>query len=78
MNSQGDLLKMEKDHLGNVQCSFLQDIDDDLIRRSVRYAFESAKPGGRFIFSTSNVIFAGMPLQSYEIMLDEYNKLAPY
>jgi uroporphyrinogen decarboxylase len=64
--------------MGNVQCSYLQETDDALIRRSVRYAFESAKAGGRYIFSSSNCIFAGMPLLSYETMLDEYNKLAPY
>jgi uroporphyrinogen decarboxylase len=64
--------------MGNVQCSYLQDTDEDLIRSSVRYAMNSAKPGGRYIFSSSNCIFAGMPLLSYEIMLDEYNKLAPY
>jgi uroporphyrinogen decarboxylase len=64
--------------MGNVQCSYLQETDDDLIRRSVRYAFDSAKAGGRYIFSSSNCIFAGMPLLSYETMLDEYNKLARY
>jgi uroporphyrinogen decarboxylase len=64
--------------MGNVQCSYLQETDDELIRRSVRYAIENAKPGGRYIFSSSNCIFAGMPLLSYETMLDEYNKLAVY
>jgi uroporphyrinogen decarboxylase len=64
--------------MGNVQCSYLQDSDESLIRRSVRYAVENAKPGGRYIFSSSNCIFAGMPLSNYEIMLDEYNKLAVY
>ena len=64
--------------MGNVQCSALQDTDEERIRKSVRYAMESAKPGGRYIFSTSNCIFAGMPVKSYEIMLDEYRKLALY
>ena len=64
--------------MGNVQTSLLQDTDDALIRKSVRYAIESAKPGGRYIFSTSNCIFKGMPLESYHIMLDEYEKLAWY
>jgi uroporphyrinogen decarboxylase len=64
--------------MGNVQCSYLQDADEELIRNSVRYAMNSAKLGGRYIFSSSNCIFAGMPLLSYEIMLDEYNKLAAY
>lgn len=64
--------------MGNVQSSLLQKSDDSLIRESVRYAINSAKPGGRYIFSTSNCIFEGMPLKSYEIMLDEYEKLAWY
>jgi uroporphyrinogen decarboxylase len=68
------------DHIlmGNVQSSLLQEIDEPLIRESARYAIDSAKPGGRFIFSTSNCIFEGMPLESYLIMLDEYEKMAWY
>jgi uroporphyrinogen decarboxylase len=78
-----DIAKVRKDYpelilMGNVQCSLLQDTNEEQIRRSVRYAFESAKPGGRFIFSTSNIVFAGMPLHNYEIMLDEYTRLANY
>jgi uroporphyrinogen decarboxylase len=64
--------------MGNVQTSLLQQVDDLLIRRSVRYAMTHGKPGGRYIFSTSNCIFKGMPLESYHIMLDEYEKLAWY
>lgn len=64
--------------MGNVQTSLLQDVDDARIRDSVRYAMQHGKPGGRFIFSTSNCIFKGMPLESYHIMLDEYEKLAWY
>jgi uroporphyrinogen decarboxylase len=36
------------------------------------------KPGGRYIFSSSNCIFKGLPLESYHVMLDEYNRLAWY
>ena len=64
--------------MGNVQTSLLQEVNDELIRQSVRYAINSAKSGGKYIFSTSNCIFEGMPLESYEIMLDEYEKLAWY
>jgi hypothetical protein len=31
--------------------------------------------GKRYIFSTSNTVFAGMPPESYRIMLDEYQGL---
>lgn len=62
--------------MGNIQSSLLQDVDEQLIRENVRYAMKHGKPGGRYIFSTSNCVFDGMPLESYEIMLDEYEKHA--
>lgn len=64
--------------MGNVKSAALQDSDPETIRESVRYAIENGKPGGKYIFSTSNCIFAGMPLENYHIMLDEYEKLAYY
>ena len=64
--------------MGNVQASYLQDEDDERIRQSVRYCMTHAKPGGRYIFSSSNCIFKGMPLENYHIMLDEYEKMAWY
>lgn len=64
--------------MGNVQASLLQDEDETRIRESVRYCMTHAKPGGRYIFSTSNCIFAGMPLHNYDVMLDEFEKLAAY
>jgi uroporphyrinogen decarboxylase len=64
--------------MGNVQASLLQDVDQSRIRQSVRYCMNHGKPGGRYIFSTSNCIFKGMPLESYHIMLDEYESMAYY
>ncbi len=64
--------------MGNVQASFLQDEDDQRIRESVRYCMTHGKPGGGYIFSSSNCIFKGMPLENYHIMLDEYEKMAWY
>lgn len=64
--------------MGNVRTASLQETDDKLIRESVRYCMTHGKQGGRYIFSTSNCIFNGMPLESYHIMLDEYEKLANY
>ncbi len=61
--------------MGNVNCAMLQDCIEDQIRESVRYAMTNGGIGKKFIFSTSNCIFEGMPPQSYEIMLNEYNKL---
>jgi uroporphyrinogen decarboxylase len=64
--------------MGNVKTSMLQEVNEEQIRKSVQYCMKYGKPGGRYIFSTSNCIFSGMPLESYEIMLDEYEKLALY
>jgi uroporphyrinogen decarboxylase len=64
--------------MGNVQASLLQEVDQLKIRESVRYCMTYGKPGGGYIFSSSNCIFKGMPLESYHIMLDEYNRLAWY
>lgn len=58
--------------MGNVECSMLQDVNDARIRESVQYCMKHGGVGKRYIFSTSNCIFAGMPLESYHIMLDEY------
>ena len=63
--------------MGNVQCSLLQDGPAEAIRASARYCLEHASPGGGYVFSTSNTIFAGMPLANYEYMLavfDEFNR----
>jgi len=61
-----------------VKTAVLQEVEEAPIRESVRYSMTWGKPGGRFIFSSSNCIFFGLPLESYHIMLDEYEKLAFY
>lgn len=58
--------------MGNVECSMLQDTNPEPIRESVRYCMTHGGMGKRYIFSSSNCIFAGMPLESYHTMLDEY------
>lgn len=64
--------------MGNVKTSALQDTNKEIIHESVQYCMKYGKPNGRYIFSTSNCIFDGMPLESYHIMLEEYEKLAYY
>lgn len=64
--------------MGNVKTSMLQDANEPEIRESVRYCCEYGKPGGGYIFSTSNCLFEGMPLKSYHIMLDEFHKYENY
>ena len=69
------------DHLilmGNVKTALLQYVDEPEIRAAVDYCMDAGKPGGRYIFSSSNCIFAGLPLESYHVMLDQYEKKAVY
>jgi len=61
--------------MGNVPCNLLQDADEADIRAAVRHCMQYGGIGKRYIFSTSNTIFPGMPPQSYRIMLDEYRRL---
>lgn len=61
--------------MGNVACNLLQDTDEARIRESVRYCMTHGGMGTRYIFSTSNCIFDGMPPESYAVMLDEYRRL---
>ncbi|MFC1582721.1 uroporphyrinogen decarboxylase family protein, partial [Planctomycetota bacterium] len=61
--------------MGNVACNVLQDTDEEKIRTSVQYCMRHGGTGHPYIFSTSNCIFAGMPAESYRIMLDEYARL---
>ena len=61
--------------MGNVHCGMLQDTDEQKIRESVQYCMKHGGVGKKYIFSTSNCIFQGMPTESYRIMLDEYNRI---
>ena len=60
--------------MGNVQCSLLQEGPRGRIRESARYCLEHASPGGGYVFSTSNTIFPGMPLEHYEYMLEVFEE----
>ncbi len=64
--------------IGNVNCAMLDTGTSEEIAESVRYALRSAMPGGGYIFSTSNCIYTGMPLASYEIMLDIWRREGVY
>lgn len=55
---------------GNVNCALMQTGTDEEVRESAMYAINSAKPGGGYIFSTSNVPFRGLPLERYLMILD--------
>jgi len=61
--------------MGNVKTSMLQETDEEAIRLSVQKCMKYGGIGSRYVFSTSNCIFAGMPPESYHIMIDEYKKI---
>lgn len=64
--------------IGNVNCALMQTGTEQEIIESCRYALENGKIGGGYIFSTSNVIFKGMPRRSYDIMLEYYRRHNKY
>jgi uroporphyrinogen decarboxylase len=51
--------------IGNVNCALLQTGTPEEIDHSALYALTHGKPGGGYIYSTSNVAYKGMPLENY-------------
>jgi uroporphyrinogen decarboxylase len=64
--------------IGNVNCAMLDTGTPEQIAEAVRYALHNGMPGGGYIFSTSNCIYTGMPLASYEVMLDVWRREGIY
>jgi uroporphyrinogen decarboxylase len=64
--------------IGNVNCGLLQTGTEEEVRESARYAMKHGMPGGGYIFSTSNCIYPGLPLERYMIMLEEWTKHGRY
>ncbi len=64
--------------IGNVNCGLMQTGTDEEVAASVRYALQNGMPGGGYVFSTSNCIYTGMPLERYEMMLDIWKKEGYY
>ena len=53
---------------GNVHCAHMQTGTPQQIRESAEYCLKWGKPGGGYVFSTSNCVFRGMPLESYDLI----------
>ncbi len=64
--------------IGNVHCGMLDMGSPAQIEEAARYALKHGMPGGGYIFSTSNCIYTGMPLASYEVMLDVWRREGNY
>ena len=64
--------------IGNVNCALMQTGSDDQVRASAEYALRSAMPDGGYIFSTSNCVFKGLPLNRYELIMTTRQQLGHY
>jgi uroporphyrinogen decarboxylase len=64
--------------IGNVNCASLQTGTIEEVESSVRYALKEGMPGGGYIFSTSNCIYTGMPLERYELMQEIWKRDGVY
>ena len=64
--------------IGNVDCSLMHVGKSQEIRESAEYAMSYGKPEGGYIFSSSNCIFRGMPIQSYDIIHDIWGNSRSY
>ncbi|GAB4318079.1 MAG: hypothetical protein Kow0059_11350 [Candidatus Sumerlaeia bacterium] len=53
---------------GNVHCAWMHTGTPEQIRRSAEYCLRWGKPGGGYVFCTSNCVFRGMPLHSYDLI----------
>ncbi len=60
--------------IGNVNCGLLQTGTEEQVVESVRYALRHGRPGGGYIFSTSNCVYTGMPLARYDLMMDVWQR----
>jgi len=64
--------------IGNVNCGLLQTGADEEVIASARYALRHGMPGGGYIFSTSNCVYPGMPLERYALMMDIWRREGMY
>lgn len=63
---------------GNVHCAALQTGTEQDIRDSAEYCLKYGKPGGGYIYCTSNVPFHGLPLERYLLVLDIWKQYRDY
>ncbi|MBP6507164.1 MAG: hypothetical protein KA257_06330 [Opitutaceae bacterium] len=64
--------------IGNVHCGMMDTGSLAEVEAAARSALTQGMPGGGYIFSTSNCIYTGMPLASYERMLEVWRREGNY
>ena len=63
---------------GNVHCAAMQTGTVEEVRASAEYCLKYGKPGGGYIYCTSNVPFKGLPLERYLLVLDIWKEQRDY
>jgi uroporphyrinogen decarboxylase len=63
---------------GNVHCAALQTGTDEEVIASAEYCLTYGKPGGGYIFATSNIPFKGMDPDRYRMILDVWKRMRVY
>lgn len=63
---------------GNVHCAALQTGTDEEVIESAKYCLKYGKPGGGYIFCTSNIPFKGMRPERYKLVLDVWKQYRDY
>ena len=64
--------------IGNLNCGLLDSGTDEECIESARYALKHGMPGGGYVFSTSNCVYTGLPLERYELILDVWRREGNY
>jgi len=64
--------------IGNVHCAAIQTGTEEEVVASAEYCLTHAKPGGGYIFSTSNCPFKGMPLERYNLVRSVWKRMRDY
>ena len=63
---------------GNVNCALMQTGTEQEVIESAEYCLKYGKPGGGYIYCTSNVPFKGLPADRYQLVLDVWEKHRKY
>ena len=63
---------------GNVHCAAMQTGTEQDVIDSATYCMTWGKPGGGYVFATSNIPFRGLPLERYELALSVWRRMRDY
>lgn len=63
---------------GNVNCALMQTGTEEEVVASAEYCLTHAKPGGGYVYCTSNIPFKGLPLERYQLVLDVWKRMRDY